>query len=256
MDLTDRQIQILRAIVEEYSQTAQAVGSERLDRKYGLGVSPATIRNEMVILAEMGYLSQPHTSSGRTPTPKAIKFYVSELMRERDMSVAEEVAVKEQMWDYRQQLDNLLRQATRVLSEKTNMLGVAATDDQRVYHSGSAHILDIPEFFDIDVTKGVLNLIDEASELWGILEAQPASEESARLQSPGALATGGQVRILIGEDLGGVSFTPVGIVCASFHAGGHNGSLGVIGPARLNYPYVIPLVRYLGRLVNEMGEEA
>lgn len=242
MDLTDRQIQILRAIVEEYSQTAQAVGSERLDRKYGLGVSPATIRNEMVILAEMGYLSQPHTSSGRTPTPKAIKFYVSELMRERDMSVAEEVAVKEQMWDYRQQLDNLLRQATRVLSEKTNMLGVAATDDQRVYHSGSAHILDIPEFFDIDVTKGVLNLIDEASELWGILEAQPASEES--------------VRILIGEDLGGVSFTPVGIVCASFHAGGHNGSLGVIGPARLNYPYVIPLVRYLGRLVNEMGEEA
>lgn len=242
MDLTDRQIQILRAIVEEYSQTAQAVGSERLDRKYGLGVSPATIRNEMVILAEMGYLSQPHTSSGRTPTPKAIKFYVSELMRERDMSVAEEVAVKEQMWDYRQQLDNLLRQATRVLSEKTNMLGVAATDDQRVYHSGSAHILDIPEFFDIDVTKGVLNLIDEASELWGILEAQPA--------------TGGQVRILIGEDLGAVSFTPVGIVCASFHAGGHNGSLGVIGPARLNYPYVIPLVRYLGRLVNEMGGEA
>lgn len=242
MDLSDRQIQILRAIVEEYSQTAQAVGSERLDRKYGLGVSPATIRNEMVILAEMGYLSQPHTSSGRTPTPKAIKFYVSELMRERDMSVAEEVAVKEQMWDYRQQLDNLLRQATRVLSEKTNMLGVAATDDQRVYHSGSAHILDIPEFFDIDVTKGVLNLIDEASELWGILEAQPASEES--------------VRILIGEDLGAVSFTPVGIVCASFHAGGHNGSLGVIGPARLNYPYVIPLVRYLGRLVNEMGEEA
>jgi heat-inducible transcriptional repressor len=240
MDLSDRQIQILRAIVEEYSQTAQAVGSEKLDRKYGLGVSPATIRNEMVTLAEMGYLSQPHTSSGRTPTPKAIKFYISELMRERDISVAEEVAVKEQMWDYRAQLDNLLRQATRVLSEKTGMLGVAATDDQRVYHSGYAHILDIPEFFDIDVTKGVLNLIDEVNELWGILEAQPASEES--------------VRILIGEDLGAASFTPVGMVCAPFHAGGHNGSLGVIGPSRLNYPYVIPLVRYLGRLVNEMGE--
>src|SRR3990167_1217541 len=80
MDLTDRQIQILRAIVEEYSQTAEPVGSERLDRKYGLGVSPATIRNEMVILAEMGYLSQPHTSSGRTPTPKAIRFYDERLI--------------------------------------------------------------------------------------------------------------------------------------------------------------------------------
>src|SRR3990167_8620407 len=240
MDLTDRQIQILRAIVEEYSQTAEPVGSETLDRKYGLGVSPATIRNEMVTLAEMGYLSQPHTSSGRTPTPKAIRFYISELMRERDMSVAEEVAVKEQMWDHRQQLDNLLRQATRVLSEKTGMLGIAATDDQRVYHLGYAHILDIPEFFDIDVTKGVLNLIDEENELWEILAAQQTSGES--------------VKILIGEELGAVNFTPVSVVCAPFHAGGNNGSLGVIGPSRLNYPYVIPLVRYLGRLVNEMGE--
>src|SRR3990167_10019946 len=237
MDLTDRQIQILRAIVEEYSQTAEPVGSETLDRKYGLGVSPATIRNEMVTLAEMGYLSQPHTSSGRTPTPKAIKFYISELMRERDMSVAEEVAVKEQMWDYRQQLDNLLRQATRVLSEKTGMLGIAATDDQRMYHSGYAHILDIPEFFDIDVTKGGLNLIDEATGLLGILESQPPIEET--------------VRILIGDELGAANFAPVGMVCTHFEAGGHSGDLGVIGPSRLNYAYVIPLVKRLGKLVNE-----
>ena len=242
MDLTDRQIQILRAIVEEYSQTAQAVGSETLDRKYGLGVSPATIRNEMVTLAEMGYLSQPHTSSGRTPTPKAIKFYISELMRERDISVAEEVAVKEQMWDYRRELDNLLRQATRVLSDKTGMLAVAATDDKKVYHSGYAHILDIPEFFDIDVTRGVLNLIDEATGLWAILDTQQPTDE--------------QVRILIGEDLGAGNFTPVGMVCTQFQAGGHAGSLGVIGPSRLNYPYVIPLVRYLGKLIQEMGEVA
>lgn len=240
MDLTDRQIQIIKAIVEEYSQTAEPVGSETLDRKYGLGVSPATIRNETAELSELGYLSQPHTSSGRTPTPKAIKFYISELMRERDISVAEEVAVKEQIWDHRRELDNLLRQATRVLSDKTGMLAIAATDDQRVYHSGYAHMLEIPEFFDIDLTKGVLNLIDEATRLWDLLESHQGGDEA--------------VQILIGEDLGGPSFTLVGMVCTSFQTSGHVGSLGIIGPSRLNYPYVIPLVRYLGKLLTEVGE--
>lgn len=238
MTLTDRQIQILKAIVEEYSQTAQSVGSETLDRKYGLGVSPATIRNEMVRLSEAGYLSQPHVSSGRTPTPKAIKFYINELMHERDISVAEEVAVKEQMWDYRQELEKLLHQATRVLSEKTNMLAVAATDDKHVYHSGYAHILDLPEFFDIDVTKSVLNLIDESEDLWSVLE-QGNDPES--------------IHVLIGEDLGGQAFLPVSLVCSHFQAGSHAGNLGVIGPARLNYPYVIPMVKYLGRLITELS---
>ncbi len=240
MDLTDRQVQIIRAIVEEYSQTAQAVGSETLDRKYGLGISPATIRNEMVKLSEMGYLSQPHTSSGRTPTPKAIKFYVNTLMRERDISVAEEVAVKEQMWDSRKELQDLLRQATRVLSEKTGMLAVAAMDDHHLYHSGYAHILDIPEFFDIDVTRNVLNLIDEASDLCQIWEHQEGDEP---------------MRILIGDDFGGQAFQPVGMVCTQFQAGQQTGNLGVIGPARLNYPYVIPIVRYVARLINEINQE-
>ncbi|MBI4034815.1 MAG: hypothetical protein HY381_00275 [Candidatus Chisholmbacteria bacterium] len=239
MDLSDRQVQILKAIVEEYSQTAEPVGSETLDRKYGLGVSPATIRNEMVELSEAGYLSQSHISSGRTPTPKAIKFYISQLMRERDISVAEEVAVKEQMWDYRQKLDDLLRQATKVLSEKTSMLAVAVTDNQRVYHSGYAHILDLPEFFDIDVTKSVLNLIDEGNELFILLSRFDQNEP---------------VQILMGEDFGGQAFRPVSMVCTHFQTGSGSGSLGVIGPNRLNYPYVIPMVKYLGRLINEISQ--
>ena len=237
MDLTDRQISILKAVVQEYSHTAQPVGSETLDRKYGLGISPATIRNEMVNLSETGYLSQPHISSGRTPTPKAIKFYINQLMKERDLSVAEEVAVKEQIWDHRQQLEELLRQATKVLSDKTNMLAVAATDDRHVYHSGYAHILDIPEFFDIDVTRNVLNLIDEATDLLNLFNRD----------------TTDPVQILIGEDFGTQAFRPVGMVCTHFQAGPITGTLGVIGPSRLNYPYVIPMVKYMGRLVNEIS---
>ena len=80
-DLTDRQVYILKTVVEEYTTTAEPVGSETLDKKYNLGVSPATIRNEMAYLTKQGYLNQPHTSAGRIPTPRAIKLYVDEIMR-------------------------------------------------------------------------------------------------------------------------------------------------------------------------------
>src|ERR1700704_3591954 len=100
-DLTQRQIEILKQIVKEYIDTANPIGSETLEKKYDLGVSPATIRNEMTEMVRKGYLSKPHTSAGRIPTSKALKLYVNELMKEKDMSVAEEVEAKEKVWDVR-----------------------------------------------------------------------------------------------------------------------------------------------------------
>src|SRR3972149_7736971 len=93
--LTSRQTQILKTIIDEYIETALPVGSENLDKKYNLGVSPATIRNEMSSLTKAGYLKQPHTSAGRIPTPTAMKFYIDQLMEEKKMSLAEEVKAKE-----------------------------------------------------------------------------------------------------------------------------------------------------------------
>ena len=79
-DLTDRQLQILKAIIEEFIETAEPVASETLDKKYNLGISPATIRNEMVKLTSSGFLKQPHTSAGRSPTPMGLKFFVDKLI--------------------------------------------------------------------------------------------------------------------------------------------------------------------------------
>ena len=112
-ELTDRQIKILKSIIEEYMESANAVGSEQLEKKYELGVSPATIRNEMVALVEMGYLHQPHASAGRAPTKEAFKFYVDQLMEEKKLSVADEVAAKEKVWDFRFDFDKLISQATK-----------------------------------------------------------------------------------------------------------------------------------------------
>lgn len=238
MNISDRQTQILKTIVEEFTQTAQAVGSDTLDKKYNLGISPATIRNEMVELTKQGFLKQPHTSAGRVPTPMAIKYYINELMSEKDLSVSEEVAVKERVWDHRFEMQKLLQEATRCLSEKTGALSVAATDDQMVYHAGYANILDLPEFFDIDVTRTVLSLLDETQSLLDIFKKAVGDES---------------VHILVGEELGSQFFEPVGMVFTEFQAGKRNGTLGVIGPSRLNYPYVIPMVRYFGNLINEIG---
>ncbi|NLJ57436.1 MAG: HrcA family transcriptional regulator, partial [Tissierellia bacterium] len=81
MSLDKRKIRILKAIISSYIDNAEAVGSRTISKKYELGVSPATIRNEMSDLEEMGFLIQPHTSSGRIPTDKAYRYYVDDLWK-------------------------------------------------------------------------------------------------------------------------------------------------------------------------------
>lgn len=235
--LGDRQTKILRAIVEEYIETAQPVGSETVEKKYGLGVSPATIRSEMVRLTERGFLQKSHSSSGRSPTPLALKYYVSHLMKEEGLSLAEEVSVKEKVWDYRHELDKLLRQMTRELAFRTREIALASTEEGDIYTAGMANILDDPEFFDIDVTKALLSHLDEA-EFWLSLTARAAEEEA--------------LGVLLGSDLGHDLFEPCGFVYRRFEVGDKKGVLGVIGPARLNFSRVFPTVRYFGDLIDEV----
>jgi len=237
-ELTDRQTKILKSIIEEYIEAAEPVGSRSIERKYELGVSPATIRNEMVELTKIGYLKQPHTSAGRIPTAQAFKFYVSQLMEEKKLSVADEVAAKEKIWDSRFDFDKLMREATRALAERTRALAVAATKEGDVYHAGSANILDMPEFYDIDVTRSVLAMLDEAN----------------RIQSLFARAFGDEpIHLLLGDELGYDYLEPCGMVFVNFEGGPkYSGSLGVIGPSRLNYSLVIPTVKYFGQLMEEL----
>lgn len=237
-DLTDRQTQILKVIIEEYIETATPVGSETVDKKYNLGVSPATIRNEMVELTKMGLLKQLHTSSGRTPSSKALKFYINQLMQEKELSVADEVAVKEKIWDYRHQLNRFFLEITRVLADQTGSLAVTITDKGNVYHSGYAKILDMPEFFDIDVTKNVLSFIEDFEQLSRFFE-KAGTEEI--------------VHTLIGDDFGLEILEPCSLVFTNFEIKDKaKGSLGIIGPCRLNYPLVVPTVKYFGKLLEEI----
>lgn len=240
IDLTDRQIQILKTIIEEYIETAEPVGSETLDKKYNLGVSPATLRNEMMKLTKEGYLKQPHTSAGRIPTPQSLKFYIHELMKPKELSVADEVAVKEKIWDFRFEYEKLLREATRELARRAKALALTSTEEGDIYYAGAANLLDMPEFYDIDLTKTMLSILDQFDYLEGILERAVGEED---------------IHILLGDELGNRYLEPCGVVFTHFNAGKkHHGSIGVLGPSRLNYPHVIPTVRYFGELINEIAK--
>src|SRR5215216_3611741 len=80
-DLNDRERRVLEAVIQSYVETAEPAGSRTIARRFGLGVSPATIRNTMADLEEKGFLFHPHTSAGRIPTDKAYRVYVDALMR-------------------------------------------------------------------------------------------------------------------------------------------------------------------------------
>jgi heat-inducible transcriptional repressor len=236
-ELTDRQTKILKTIVEDYIDSGQPVGSQSIEKKYELGVSPATIRNEMAELAEKGLLKQPHTSAGRVPTRQAFKFYVNQLMEEKKLSVADEVAAKEKIWDSRFEYKKLMHEATRALADAAHSLAVSVTNENDLFHAGYAYILEMPEFYDIDVTRTILAMIDRADRMQNLF-GKSFDEES--------------VHLLLGEELGDDYLEPCGMVFSHFKAGQRSGSLGVIGPNRLDYPRIIPTINYFTGLIEEL----
>ncbi len=124
MKLDDRKFLILQAIIDDYITTAVPVGSRTISRKSGVGFSPATIRNEMSDLEELGYLDQPHTSAGRIPSDKAYRLYVDHLMKVGKLSNDE----RERMHDYMQargaQVDSVIRSAATILADATQYASV------------------------------------------------------------------------------------------------------------------------------------
>ncbi len=239
--LTARQAQILKALIDEYIETTIPVGSLALEKKYNLGISPATIRNEMVTLTRTGYLRQPHTSAGRVPTPLAMKFYISQLMEERGVSLAEEVKAKEDVRDSKDNIDKLMESATRALALKTNSFAVSGLSDGSVWSHGYGHVFACPSLFDLHVCQSLFSMLDEGPRL------QELFFERLTGASP--------IEVLFGEELGWDYFEPVGIVASRFKIGDKDGAIGVIGSYGLNYPAVIPIVRYFGDLIQKFASK-
>jgi heat-inducible transcriptional repressor len=212
-----------------------------MDKKYNLGVSPATIRNEMVTLTKSGYLKQPHSSAGRIPTPVAMKFYINQLMEEKQMSLVDEVKAKEEVWDSRDDVDELMDEATHALASRTKSLSVAALKDKknRFWQAGQSYLFQNPEFAEMAACQSLFSIFDEFDKMDRLFFGM------AQSTSP--------LEVLFGEEIGWPELASTGIIATHFTIKGKPGALGVIGPARSNYGTVIPILRYFGNLIQEVA---
>lgn len=146
MDLTERKLKILQAIVSDFIGTAEPVGSRTLSKKDDLNISSATIRNEMADLEEMGYLAQPHTSAGRVPTDKAYRLYVNRLMQKYEIPEDEKKLIERELSSDIIELDKTIKHASELLSKITNLTSFAMTPRQDTNKIKQINFLPVDEY--------------------------------------------------------------------------------------------------------------
>lgn len=143
--LSERKMQILKTLVDDYIRTAQPVGSRTISRKHELGLSSATIRNEMADLEEMGYISQPHTSAGRVPSDKGYRFYVDHLMQVQALKVDEINQIKDAIERKIDEINTLIRRASDIISAITGYASIALSPSLTKATLKSVQVLPVDE---------------------------------------------------------------------------------------------------------------
>lgn len=230
--MTQRQKDILSAIVEQYAEVASPVGSSLLAKLFH--VSSATIRAEMVQLEEMGYITQPHTSAGRVPTDRGYRFYVNNLGEngEKGQETRAEKALTARVHGGGIP-ERTIRNAVETLVELTHNLGIATIGDQ-LYMSGLSNLFGQPEFMNAGQVQEVARLLDNL---------EPWLYEAA-LNEP--------LNVYIGRE------NPIGrgagcsLIISKFRSPYSDTSyIGVLGPTRQSYKDVMQLVSRAGQTLEE-----
>lgn len=230
--MTPRQAQILHAIVEQHAEVAVPVGSVLLAKMFG--VSSATIRAEMARLEEMGYIEQPHTSSGRTPTDKGYRAYVNNVTEQNEKLPALPMNRNARAIDVRVQgagggSAQAIKSAVDSLVEITHNLGIATIGNQ-LYMSGLSNLFGQPEFVGGNTVHEVAQLLDNL-EPW-LREASPNEPLSVYIGAENP----------IGKTSGCT------LIVSKFRSPYSDRSyIGVVGPRRQSYREVMALVQYAGK---------
>ncbi len=167
MELSERKVKILQAIIRNYLETGEPVGSRTISKYTDLNLSSATIRNEMSDLEEMGYILQPHTSAGRIPSDKGYRLYVDTMMEQKDREIEE---MKEVMVQKEDKMDQLLKQVAKLLAVNTNYASMITTP---TIHTNKLKFIqlsrvDVNQILAVVVVEGNViknNIIHTAEEL-------------------------------------------------------------------------------------------
>lgn len=232
--MTERQQQILSAIVEQYAEVASPVGSNLLAKAFN--VSSATIRAEMAELERLALISQPHTSAGRVPTDKGYRFYVNTLAESKEdhndkRGGERALAARVQ---HGGAPERVIRNAVDTLVELTHNLGLATIGNQ-LYMSGLSNLFGQPEFVSNNQVQQVARLLDNL-EPW-LREAAPNKPLSVYIGSENPIGRAAGVSLIIGRFRSPYS---------------DHSYIGVLGPTRQSYKEVMTLVSHAGKTLEEV----
>lgn len=231
--MTDRQSQILRAIVEQYAEVASPVGSTLLAKLFG--VSSATIRAEMAELEKTGFITQPHTSAGRMPTDKGYRFYVNSLSSDIDAPLERraERALASRVEDSGLP-ERTIKNTVDTLVELTHNMGLATIGNQ-LYMSGLSNLFGQPEFSTGNQAREVARLLDNL-EPW-LHETAPNKPLSVYIGAENP----------IGRNSG------CSLIISRFRSPYSDRSyIGVLGPTRQSYKGTMSLVQHAGEALEEV----
>jgi transcriptional regulator of heat shock response len=227
--LGDRKAAVLRAVVSDYIRTGEPVGSGVVTRRYRLGVSPATVRNDMAALVELGYLIQPHTSAGRIPTDRGYRFYVDALPSRLHLAQRHQQAITAFFGEAPPDPEEVVRRTALLLSRLTRYGAVAQPpSSEHVFIGGAANIVGEETFHRRETVRRLLETLEAEEEVLGLLRA---------------LAGQAEVVVRIGRENPLVAMQEASVVVASYRSRGRPvGSIAVIGPTRMHYPEAISAV--------------
>lgn len=217
------------AIISEFMDSAQEVGSVTLVEKYGIDVSSATIRSEMVKLMDQGFLEKSHISSGRFPTDQALRLFVQEKIDDSGLSALDQANVRQELFRVRFSEEELMREILNVLVKHLNSAAFIFTGEASRYF-GVSSLMKFEELKNIEVLQRVLDVLEDNNLLQQVFNKYDSDN----------------VSLLIGRESGihdledcAIAFTRVSLK--------HNqlGHMGVIGSRRMNYAKVVPLLKQI-----------
>jgi heat-inducible transcriptional repressor len=183
-ELTERQKTLLLLIIRDYIESAQPVGSKRLGEHYHLSLSSATIRNEMAVLTEMGYLRQPHTSAGRVPTEEGYRYFVSQMMNQAELPESVQATISHQFHQSRPDIDQWMTLAASVLAHQSQGVSVVTaphTEEAKFKHvelisTQGRQVLMVLVLVGGEVSQQILTLAEPVSQ-------ERLSQTAARLNA-------------------------------------------------------------------------
>jgi len=233
----DRKKRVLSAIVDHFIKTAEPVGSKTIILTYNFKVSPATMRNDMAILEEEGFIMQPHTSAGRVPTDKGYRLYVDQLADFNMARASAQSIVQGLLGVHRaQRAKQQVHEAVSLLSQATpNMAFATIPESDRTFFMGVSKMLRQPEFLESPMQASqVMEVIEESEHFLSALRNLDLDDEP---------------RILIGEEnvLSGID--SCSLILLPYHYDGYRGILGILGPKRMPYAFNAALLTEVRNLL-------